>query len=337
MIKINSLATKYRPNDFESVCGQKSIVKILNKQIETDNISNCMIFYGPSGTGKTTLARIFSNKVNNNCGEPIEIDAASNNGVDNVRLIVDQAIERSLDSKYKVFIIDECHQITSAGWNAFLKCIEEPPKYTLFIFCTTDINKVPDTIINRCQTYGLGRLDIDDIYNRLIFICNEEHFNYENDAIKYIANISEGSLRLAISYLDKCKDYSTVLNLTNIIDCLGEYSYDIYFNLTNSIIDGNDAMILTIIDDLYKRGSNLKLFILKYLEFVLQVQKFNIFKDISVTTIPSSYKDKLEYTVNIGEPKKYFNYLLDKIMKLNKIISNNSESKTIIESVLITR
>ena len=173
---MQSLAVKYRPVEFKDVSDQISIIKILEKQIETENFSNCIIFSGPSGCGKTTLARIFAKKINNNVGEPIEIDAASNNSVDNVRLIVESANERSLDSKYKVFILDEAHMITTAGWNAFLKCIEEPPKYTIFIFCTTDPQKIPLTISNRCQVFKINRIKLDSIIKRLLYICEQEGF-----------------------------------------------------------------------------------------------------------------------------------------------------------------
>ena len=146
---MQSLATRYRPKTLEEVCSQASIIKILKKQIQTGQIKNCYLLCGPSGTGKTTIARILAYLINEGKGEPIEIDAASNNSVDNVRNLIDQAHERAIGCKYKIFIIDECHMITPQGWNAFLKCIEEPPAFTIFIFCTTDPQKIPATILNR--------------------------------------------------------------------------------------------------------------------------------------------------------------------------------------------
>ena len=159
-----SLPVKYRPKEFSDVSSQKSIIKILEKQIETKQFVNCYLFSGPSGTGKTTIARILADKINSGLGEPIEIDAASNNGVDNVRLIIDQSDQRSLDSEYKVYIVDECHMLTNQAWNALLKLIEEPPKYTIFMFCTTELQKVPETIQNRCQQYScLGLMILQSI------------------------------------------------------------------------------------------------------------------------------------------------------------------------------
>ena len=146
-----SLAVKYRPRTFADLCGQSSVVKILTRQIETGEFKNAVLFNGASGCGKTTIARIIANMINNGVGEPIEIDAASNSSVDNVRQIIHDAQERSIDSKYKIYIIDECHSLSNQAWQAFLKCIEEPPKYTIFIFCTTDPQKIPETIKNRVQ------------------------------------------------------------------------------------------------------------------------------------------------------------------------------------------
>ena len=333
---MESLAVKYRPTEFNEVSSQKALIKILERQIETKTFKNCYIFAGYSGTGKTTIARIFANKINNGKGEPIEVDAASNNGVDNIRVITDSAVERSLDSEYKVFIIDECHMITTAGWNAFLKCIEEPPKYTIFIFCTTDPQKIPDTIMNRCQVYNLSRVSNEDILNRLVYICNCEKYNRgNNEGISYITKLSDGSMRQAISYLDKCKDYSTDITLQNVIDCLGNYSYDIMFDLTNSVIDGNKANIIKIIDDLYQNGTDLKLFISDYLGFILQLTKYTIFGDMAVVSIPVYLEEKVKYTVGIENATKFFNSFMDKVLKIKQAIKGDSDIKTTFEVMLL--
>lgn len=330
-----SLANKYRPREFNEVCEQSALIKILEKQIETKSFSNCIIFEGFSGCGKTTLARIFANKINDGCGEPIEIDGASNNGVENVRMITDSSVERSLDSVYKVFIIDEAHMITTAGWNAFLKCIEEPPKYTVFIFCTTDLQKIPLTIVNRCQVHHLSRINNQSVRDRLEYICKCEKYSYTYDALDYITKLSEGSMRSAITYLDKCKDYSFNITLENVIECLGNYSYDVFFDITNSVIDGDRAKIMTIFDSLYHEGTDLKLFITKYLEFILQLNKYCIFNDLSVTTIPVALEEKVKYTVNIEDALKFFSSYLDKILKIKQAIKGDSDIKTTIEVMLL--
>ena len=171
-----ALATIYRPRKFEEVCSQTSIVKILQRQIDTGEFKNSYLFCGSSGCGKTTCARIFANEINKGVGSPIEIDGASNNGVENVKMIIKAAQERSIDSKYKIYIIDECHALTSQAWQAFLKCIEEPPTYTIFIFCTTDPQKIPETIKNRVQRFTFNRIPTNIIKDRLAYICRQEGF-----------------------------------------------------------------------------------------------------------------------------------------------------------------
>lgn len=332
---MESLSTKYRPKEFNDVVSQTSLIKVLERQIEINSFKNCLIFHGPSGTGKTTLARIFANKINNGLGQPIEIDAASNNSVDNVRMIIDSASERSLDSKYKVYIIDEAHMITTAGWNAFLKCIEEPPTYTIFIFCTTDPQKIPITISNRCQVFSLSRIKDDEIIKRLLYICKEENINVL-DGLDYIAKISQGSMRQAISYLDKCKDYSNDISLSNVIECLGNYSYDVFINLTNAIIDGDKKMVFKIFDDLYISGTDLKLFMSKYFEFILQVLKYILFKDITLTSIPEALEKDVNYIINIDDPERFFNSYLDRLLKIKQSIKGDLDIKTTIEVMLIS-
>lgn len=329
-----SLATKYRPQDFNDVCGQTSIKRILQRQLETSTFKNCVIFSGPSGCGKTTLARIFANKINQGQGQPIEVDGASNNGVDNVRLLIDEAQERSLDSTYKVFIVDECHQITTAGWNAFLKTIEEPPKYTLFFFCTTDPQKIPATIVNRCQVFNLGKVKDEDIKNRLLQICNHEGLSGKLEALDFIVSSANGSMRQAITYLDKVKDLGEI-NLENAEACLGKYSLDVMFNLTNALVDNDKTTISTIIEDVYNSGSDLKVFVNKYLSFVLQLTKYTIFKSMRGVNLPISTEEKIKYTTGIENNTEWFNKLVDKTLELKNMIKNDSDIRTTIEVVLL--
>ena len=331
-----NLATKYRPHEFTDVMSQKAIIKILEQQIKTKTFKNCIMFTGPSGCGKTTIARILANKINNGYGSPLEYDAASNNGVDNVRAIIEIAQERSLDSEYKVIVLDECHQITSAGWAAFLKCVEEPPKYTIFMFCTTDPQKVPMTIQNRCQIYNLSRIDLDSIKNRLYYVCNQENYHVEPNAIDYISKLAEGSMRQALTYLDKCKDYSTDITMNNVIACLGNYSYDIYFDLTNAVIDNNKQKIVTIVEQCYANGSDLKLFISNYMKFILQLTKYTLFKSMNGIDIPLNLEEKIKYTTGIENSVVWFNKYLDKILKLKSLIKNDSDVKTTIEVCLLS-
>ena len=171
-----SLAIKYRPKSFSDVVGQSSTTAILKSQIENHTFKNAYLFTGSAGTGKTTCARIFANEINGYKGLPIEIDAASHNSVDDVREIINQAQTKSIDSEYKIFIIDESHSISSTGWQAFLKQLEEPPLKTIFIFATTDPQKIPKTILSRVQRYTFNRISQDGIVNRLISILENEGY-----------------------------------------------------------------------------------------------------------------------------------------------------------------
>ena len=200
------LAVKYRPKTFEDVCGQSITVQILEKVIEKRAFKNCYLFAGDSGCGKTTLARIFANKINRGMGAPIEIDAASNNGVDDVRAIVESASQRSLIGDYKIFIIDECHSITTQGWQAFLKGIEEPSPFTIFMFCTTEPNKLPQAILNRVQRYNISKIPQVQIRERLRYICQQEGFINYDGTCDLISKTCGGCMRDAITSLDQCAD-----------------------------------------------------------------------------------------------------------------------------------
>ena len=270
-----SLSCRYRPAEFEEVCGQQSIITILKRQLELNEIKNCYLFCGPSGCGKTTLARIFANKINKGQGSPIEIDGASNNGVDNVRNIIKEATERSIDSEYKIYIIDECHQITIAAWNAFLKCIEEPPKYTIFMFCTTEPNKIPNTILNRVMRFNLTRVPIEQIKNRLLYVCKQEGYTNYDETCDYISKISFGGVRDSLALLEKAASYSTDLNIDNVLKSLGNFSYNVLFDLTDAMTHKDEENIIKIINYCFNTGNDLKLFINQFTDFSLDLFKYN--------------------------------------------------------------
>lgn len=326
-----SLAVKYRPKTWNDVVSQVNIINILEKQIQTDNIKNSYIFSGASGTGKTTCARIFANEINNHEGSPIEIDAASNNGVDNVKQIVASASERSINSKYKVYIIDEAHMLSNQAWNAFLKCIEETPKYTIFIFCTTDPQKIPDTIKNRCMRFTFNRIPTNEIYDRLLYICMNENLTSCEAACDYISRICKGEMRNAISLLETCMDYSHNLSMDNVLNAIGNFSYDLYFDLINNIIDGDHLKVFSIVDDIYNSGKDMKMFVNSFTSFVLDVVKYSVSNDIKLTKIPSVYEDKLKYTVAIDNASKYYFYMIDKLLELKTMMKNDMDIKSVID------
>lgn len=330
-----SLAVKYRPQKWEEMIGQESIIAILKKELETETFKNCYLFCGSSGCGKTTTARLVANKINQNQGSPIEIDAASNSGVDNIRSIIKSAQERSLDSKYKVFIIDEAHALSNQAWQAFLKCIEEPPEYTIFIFCTTDVQKVPATIINRVERFNFSKVHPDIIENRLAYICEQEHFTNFKDTISYIAKVANGGVRDAIALLDKCASFSNDLDIKNTLPILGAYSYDDFFVLLNNLIDGEEGSILQLVDKYFKAGQDLKLFLDQFISFVLDVDKYAIFKDCELLTIPAAFKAELDRVIKIEKATDYFMYVLNKLLDLKLNMKADINAKVFVEITLL--
>lgn len=330
-----SLAVKYRPQTFEDVCEQSSIIKILERQLEIKEFKNCYLFCGPSGCGKTTIARIFANKINNGSGQPIEIDGASNNGVENVKTIIQGAKERSLDSEYKIYIVDECHSISSQGWQAFLKCIEEPPKYTIFIFCTTDPQKIPATILNRVMRFNLTRVKTNSIMERLKYVCKQEGFANYDESCDYISKMACGGVRDALAMLEKCAGFSNDLCILNVLQCLGNFSYQTFFDLTNFIIDGKEQEIIGIVENCYSNGNDLSLFINQYLEFVLDLTKYCIFRSMDVTKIPLSLEESVKYAVNIENNTKFYNSLSSRVLKLSLLLRNDVMPKTTTEIGLL--
>ena len=213
-----NLANKYRPQTFKDVVCQDSVMTILSSQIKNKDFKQAYLFTGGAGTGKTTTARIFGKEVNEHKGRLIEIDGASNNGVDNIRLLIDDCKMKPIDSKYKVYIIDECHMLSIGAWNAFLKVLEEPPKHVIFILCTTDPQKIPSTILSRVQRFDFKRIPTPKIVERLQYIIQEENEEMmkgeepviysEYDALEYIAKLADGGMRDSITMLDKVLGYS---------------------------------------------------------------------------------------------------------------------------------
>lgn len=330
-----SLAVKYRPKTFEEMLGQKSIIKILKRQIELKQYTNCYIFAGSSGIGKTTACRAFARLINENKGEPIEIDAASNNGVDSVREIIDSANTRALDAEYKVFIIDECHALSSSAWQAFLKCIEEPPKYTIFMFCTTNPEKIPDTIKNRCMRFNLSKISTPEIEKRLEYICEQEGYTNYKEACDYLSKLASGGARDAIALLEKAANYNTDLSIENVLECIGDFSYDELFNLTGAVLNQNQARVLTVIEEYYNSGKDIKRFIESYIEFLLNLCKYILFSDMNCTSLPLSLKNRCDAYSRVPNVLTVTNFMLENMIDIKQAIKNDSNAKNTVEIYFI--
>lgn len=272
-----SLYRKYRPKTFSDVVGQEVVVKILKNSIINNKISHAYIFSGPRGTGKTSIAKIFSKAVNclettdgdlcNHCTncltnfdeeiDIIEIDAASNNGVDEIREIRNNVKLMPVHLKYKVYIIDEVHMLSTSAFNALLKTLEEPPKHVIFILATTEFNKIPSTVISRCQKFDFKKITNIQIENRLKYILKQENRSISDEVIRLISKLSDGGLRDAINMIDQAisleKDNITIDDIYNLI---GDISEEKEFELFKYITSGNIKETLKLINNFYEEGKN---------------------------------------------------------------------------------
>lgn len=330
-----SLAVKYRPTDFSSLTEQSAIKNILENQIKTKTFQHGYLFTGPAGTGKTTSARIFANMINDGKGNPIEVDAASNSGVDNIRQIIEDAKRKPLDAEYKIFIVDECHSLSNGAWQALLKTLEEPPKFTIFIFCTTDPQKVPATILSRVQRYNFQKISNEGIVNRLISIIKKENdvsnIHYDIDAMEYIAKVSSGGMRDAITLLDKCLSLSHEVTLENVLKTIGSEDYSTFITFLSALDGKVKVSAIRIIENVYNAGKDVKQFMKDFAKFVLEVEKYALYKNFDYISLPNTLENELEQLID----DSLFN-VMDFVVSLNNQIKWDSDPKTLIElSILI--
>ena len=328
-----TLAVKYRPTTFEDVCGQENVIAILTNQLKEKTFKNCYLLCGPSGCGKTTLGRIFAKKLNNGGGSIIEIDAASNNGVDDVRQIIKDAQFLPLDGSYKVYIIDEVHMFSTGAFNAMLKLIEEPPAKTIFILCTTDPQKIPATILGRVQRYNLTKISTDKIITRLKLILKEENIStYDESALQLIAKLNKGGMRDSISTMEKCLGFDKNLTIDNITKALGIVSYDIMLDILQSIETKDSNKVLSNIDQIYNQGIDLKLFLLDFIKFIMDLVKYKLSKNYELSGLPGGYKDLID---KLKFDKEGLSELLDGLIKLNNYIKYESNPIVFIQAFLL--
>ena len=327
-----ALYRKYRPVDFNSVYGQEHVVTILKNAIMSGKISHAYLFCGPRGTGKTTVAKIIARLVNcenlvngNPCGkcyncinymnssDIVEIDAASNNGVDEIRELKDKINLVPSNAKYKIYIIDEVHMLTTQAFNALLKTLEEPPSHVIFVLATTEPHKIPLTISSRCQKFRFSKIEDSKIVNRLSEICKLENIIIDEDALFEIARLSDGGMRDAINFLDQLIAYSSDnITIEDVYNVNGSVSYADLYDLLNSIIINDKIKIIEFIDNFDESGKDINKFIeemLIFLKDVILYKNANISSNISI---------KNEY-INLIANKYNDSDLYDLIENLNLI------------------
>ena len=286
-----ALYRKWRPSEFDDVKGQDHIVQTLQNQIMGQRIGHAYLFCGTRGTGKTTIAKIFAKAVNcehpvngSPCGEcdickniaagrsmnVVEIDAASNNGVENIREIREQVQYPPTEGKYRVYIIDEVHMLSTGAFNALLKTLEEPPSYVIFILATTEVHKIPITVLSRCQRYDFKRITIETIAARLRELADAEQIPVEEKALTYIAKAADGSMRDALSLLDQCVafHFGSLLTYDNVLEVLGAVDSSVFSELLRKILEKDTAGCIRKLEDMVIQGRELGQFVTDFIWYL---------------------------------------------------------------------
>ena len=338
-----ALYRKYRPQTFEEVVGQQYVTKVLKNTIDRNMTSHAYLFSGPRGTGKTTIAKLIAKLLN--CESPIndipcekcpsciafneknhpdiiEMDAASNNGVDEIREIRDKVTLMPSISKYKVYIIDEVHMLSIGAFNALLKTLEEPPQHVIFILATTELYKVPATIISRCQCFNFEKISEEDIVKKLKYIVEKENIKVEEEVLNLIAKYSDGGLRDAINLLDKLACCSTNITIDDFYEIKGIVKEEELFDIVSALVNGNTKEALEKLDYLGKKGKNLILFATELIEYLKNMlisnNTYGLDKDKIFEMI-----DILNDTVNNMKNSCYQKVLLEvAFLKVENLLKN---------------
>lgn len=354
-----ALYRKFRPDSFEDVKGQEHIVTTLRNQIKAERIGHAYLFCGTRGTGKTTVAKLLAKAVNcehpidgNPCHEcrmckaitagtsmnVIEIDAASNNGVDNVREIVEEVRYSPTEGKYKVYIIDEVHMLSTGAFNALLKTIEEPPSYVIFILATTEVHKIPITILSRCQRYDFKRISIDIIASRLKELMEIEHIEVEEKALRYVARAGDGSMRDALSLLDQCISFFLGKKLTydNVLEVLGAVDTQVFGKLMQCIREQNVSGCMKLLEEIETNGRELGQFIIDFIWYLRNLLLLKSSEDVSDIIIEVSSENLAILKEEAGQVEEQ---TLIRYIRIFSDLSNQiryaSRKKVMIEVALI--
>lgn len=272
---MRNLAAVYRPTRLDDVVGQEDPKKVLRNHLQAKPKSG-YLFVGSAGTGKTTCARIFAHELNGQ-SNIYEINAADNTGVEGVRKIISDARHKPIGTKYKIFILDECHMLTVQAWNALLKLVEEPPESVVLLFCTTDPRKIPNTITSRVLRLDFTRIDIDAVTDRLLWILEQENITgVQREPLRYIAQLANGGMRDAITMMDKVLGYGVDINFDVINTALGLVGFDVPMNILKALYDHDFKGLVDVLDDINRRGVDFKAWVQDFRRFVLQAVELQL-------------------------------------------------------------
>jgi len=311
-------ARKYRPTGFAEVVGQEHITTTLKNAIDSNKLAQALLFCGPRGVGKTTCARIvarlingFEEKAETNSLNIFELDAASNNSVEDIRNLIDQVRYPPQFGKFKVYIIDEVHMLTNAAFNAFLKTLEEPPSYAIFILATTEKHKVIPTILSRCQIFDFNRIQIADIAGHLKVIATHEGIQAEDEALHLIAQKADGALRDALSIFDLMVTYSSgkAITFTDVLANLHILDYDYYFKVVDALLTQNHSQPLVLLDEVLRKGFDGHNFIVGLSEHFRNLLVSQDARTVQLMEVPDSVRNKYEQQARASSPSLLLSWL----------------------------
>ncbi|ETR71013.1 MAG: DNA polymerase III subunit gamma/tau [Candidatus Magnetoglobus multicellularis str. Araruama] len=353
------LARKYRPSTFDEVVEQTHVTQTLKNAVQSGRVAHAILFSGPRGTGKTTIARILAKSMNcydgpteipcNKCRscldiasgsavDVMEVDGASNNGVEHIRDLRDKVQYRPAHSRYKIYIIDEVHMLSTAAFNALLKTLEEPPEHVLFMFATTEPHKIPITILSRCQRHDLRRVGLNAITNHLQRLCEKENISVKQELLSMVAQEAGGSIRDSLSLLDQvivCLENQDDNQEADVLDMLGILDRKTIFSLSGAIIEGNIPEALMILHDIYDRGHDLKKMVMDLIAHFRNLLIVKIGKNTQrLVNLPSHEIDAMKKQVENVTPY-YINQIFDGLFQEENFIRYAPQPRLAFEKTLV--